>query len=113
MLSWAMERIGLKPQPSTGGAERRRNQRYSSTLPILIEGKRYGSVNWSAGGLRLGSFHRKVDIGDRLKGEIAARDDMPSGSFEAEVVHSSREHGVGLRFLSLSPSLAREISRFA
>ena len=67
----------------------------------------------AAGGLRLGSFHRKVDIGDRLKGEIAPRDEMPSGSFEAEVVHASREHGLGLRFLSLSPSLAREISRFA
>ena len=56
MLSWAMERIGLKPQPSTSGAERRKNQRYSSTLPIMIEGKRYGSVNWSAGGLGSAAF---------------------------------------------------------
>ena len=45
MLRWAMERIGLKPQPSADGAERRKNQRYSSTLPITIEGTRYGSVN--------------------------------------------------------------------
>jgi hypothetical protein len=113
MLSWAKERLGLKPEPPAPRGELHRSPRYTSTLPVVIEGKRYSTVNWSAGGLRLGSFQRHLEIGDRLKGEIAPLEHMPNGSFEAEVVHVSRQHGVGLRFVALSSSLTREISRFA
>ena len=92
--------------------ERRQHTRYKEpALFVWIDGRRYRTADWSLGGFRLNEFHAELSLKQKVSGRIAPGRFRRSGQFEAQVVRRSEEHGIGFRFLQISPSIFDTISR--
>ncbi len=86
-------------------SERRAHARHTSdSLRVLIENRRYKTVDWSLGGFKLERCKLTLSAKDRVHGKIDF-DASVDGEFVAEVVHVSETGDIGFRFLEISPRL--------
>ena len=92
--------------------ERRQHTRYKEpALFVWIDRQRYRTADWSLGGFRLNEFHGELAPRQKVSGRIAPGRFRRSGGFVAQVVRVSKEHGIGFRFLEISPSMFDTMSR--
>src|ERR671923_57557 len=94
-LENVIARIGALFSPGRRTTDRRRHPRHAGpALALTIEGRRYKTVDWSLGGMRLGGFHRPLARGERVSGRVGRIARTRAGEFVAEVVHVTEEGGV-------------------
>ena len=93
--------LGLTPQ-----TDRRRHRRvYDRPIKVRVEGNKYETVDWSLGGFRIKGYHRTLEIGERLSGKIGPVDGIKAGDFIVDVVRTTDDGEVGVRFLEISSEI--------
>lgn len=97
-------RTGLLARFATSLRERRLFPRIAR-LPLLvvIDGRRYRTLDWSLGGFRIARMDRPVHCLDRLSGTVLGLG--REAEFVAEVTSVAEDGSVGVRFLELSPAV--------
>ena len=96
----------LLPPRLTRRTRDRRQYRRIRTRPIkvVLEGKSYRTVDWSLSGVRLASFHRELEVGERLVGRVGPIGTTDQGDLILSVVRTTEEGEVGLRILEVDPA---------
>ncbi len=85
--------------------DRRKHARIAApSLELKIDGRKYQTLDWSLGGLRINGFHADVKPRDRLSGTIAGVGGGGPGEFVAEVLRVSENGDVSLRLLEIAPA---------
>lgn len=85
------------------GIERRQYARTREpTLQLVIEGKKYPTVDWSLGGFLIRGFHRDIEIRETVTGKIRGRGGIAGGEFTAKVARKSEDGDIGFRFIEIA-----------
>lgn len=93
--------LGLTPQ-----TDRRHHRRvYDRPLKVRVEGNQYDTLDWSLGGFKINGYHRSLEIGERLTGKIGPVDGIIAGVFVVEVVRTTDDGEVGVRFIEISSEI--------
>jgi len=93
--------LGLTPQ-----ADRRHHRRvYDRPIKLQMENRPYDTLDWSLGGFRINGFHRPVEVGERLPGNIGPVDGVKVGDFVVEVVRTTDDGDMGVRFVEISSEI--------
>ncbi len=86
--------------------DRRKHARNTTpSLELKIDGRKYRTLDWSLGGLRINGFHVDVKPRDRLSGTIAGVSGVGPGEFVAEVLRVAENGDVSVRLLEISPAI--------
>ncbi len=89
--------------------DRRKHARITTpSLQLKIDGRKYRTLDWSLGGLRINGFHADVKPRDRLSGTIAGVGGVGGGGpgeFVAEVMRVAENGDVSVRLLEISPAI--------
>lgn len=93
--------FGLTPH-----TDRRHHRRvYDRPIKVRVEGRRYDTLDWSLSGFRINDYHRTLEYGDRLSGTIGPLDGIKAGDFVVEVVRTTDNGDVGVRFIEISSEI--------
>lgn len=93
--------LGLTPQ-----TDRRHHRRiYDRPIEVEVEGKHYDTLDWSLGGFRINGYHRLLEIGERLSGKIGPVDGIRPGDFIVEIIRTTDDGDVGVRFIEISAEI--------
>lgn len=85
------------------GAERRQYPRTRDpALQLVIEGKKYPTIDWSLGGFLIGGFHRDVEVRETVTGKIRGRKGIVGGEFTARVARKTEDGEIGFRFIEIA-----------
>lgn len=85
------------------GAERRQYPRTREpALKLVIEGKKYPTVDWSLGGFLIRDFHRDIETRETVTGKIRSRGGIVGGTFTARVARKSEDGEIGFRFIEIA-----------
>ena len=78
---------------------------YDRPIKVRVEGNKYETLDWSLGGFRIKGYHRTLEIGERLSGKIGPVDGIKAGDFVVDVVRTSDDGDVGVRFIEISSEI--------
>jgi hypothetical protein len=96
------------------GRDKRQHPRvYGRPLKLLIDGRRYESLDWSYSGMRIAGYKLPLRPRDSIAGTILATGHVQRGDFVAEVVRVMPDGSVGVRFIKLWSETLVSMSRGA
>ncbi len=86
-----------------GGDERRQYPRTRDPpLRLVIEGKKYPTIDWSLGGFLIGGFHRDIALRETISGKIRSRGGIVGGEFTARAARKTDDGQIGFRFIEIT-----------
>ena len=89
-------------RPAGSGSDQRQHPRvYDRPLKLLIDGRRYKTLDWSMSGMRIAAYPAAGGPNATVAGVILAGGQVKRGEFVAEVVRVLPDGSVGVRFVKL------------
>jgi hypothetical protein len=86
----------------SGGDQRQHPRVYDRPLKLLIDGRRYKTLDWSMSGMRIAGYPAAAAVPNAtVAGTILASGQVKRGEFVAEVVRVLPDGSVGVRFVKL------------